>query len=390
MPTRSLQEAVDALGVALGAPVVLEDADQQPLAHSPHVGVSDAMRDTTILQRASGPEVLDHFARYDVRSRTEPFVVPGDDAIGVLARLCVPLRDEAALIGFVWALLPDGDATAEQLRTAGDAVPELLAALRDDRHLDVEEAAIVDGLVSEDGDGRAAALGELRRRGIRDGGPWLVVAVTGAGLTDPVVRRRVRAARFAPRGAAQVRSVGEHAAVVVVVGADDVDAVLGLSRRSVVALGDADGPDAALAVGLGDGQVEAAGLAVAVGQARAAARWAAAAVGGAADAPVAAWRDLGVGRALTQLTEAQLEAAVDPRVRRLIAGDEQLAATLERYLDVAGSAADAATALHVHRATLYQRLERIGAGGIDVRRGGDRTAAHVSFAALRLLGAWPR
>ena len=54
-------------------------------------------------------------------------------------------------------------------------------------------------------------------------------------------------------------------------------------------------------------------------------------------------------------------------------------------LDAGGDVAAAAKALHVHRATLYRRLERVEElTGLDLTNGDDRLYAHLSLRLQRL------
>jgi DNA-binding PucR family transcriptional regulator len=58
---------------------------------------------------------------------------------------------------------------------------------------------------------------------------------------------------------------------------------------------------------------------------------------------------------------------------------------LEGLLEAGGDVAAAAKALHVHRATLYRRLERVEEiTGWDLERGDDRLHAHLGLRLLRL------
>ena len=74
-----------------------------------------------------------------------------------------------------------------------------------------------------------------------------------------------------------------------------------------------------------------------------------------------------------------LREGVDPAVLPLLA-DPVLAATAEVYLDRAGSVQRAATALSVHRQTLYYRLRRIEElTGLDLADGRDRLRLHLAL-----------
>jgi hypothetical protein len=94
--------------------------------------------------------------------------------------------------------------------------------------------------------------------------------------------------------------------------------------------------------------------------------------------PVAHWAELGAWRLVSGLT------GPDPAVQPLLE-EPLLAETAEVFLDCAGSAARAATALSVHRQTLYYRLGRIAAlTGLDLAEGEDRLLLHASLKAARL------
>lgn len=57
------------------------------------------------------------------------------------------------------------------------------------------------------------------------------------------------------------------------------------------------------------------------------------------------------------------------------------------YLDTAGDAKRTVAQLHIHRATLYYRLRRIEElTDLDLSRGDDRLAAHLSLKLARLVG----
>ena len=63
----------------------------------------------------------------------------------------------------------------------------------------------------------------------------------------------------------------------------------------------------------------------------------------------------------------------------------ELLEALEGLLDAGGDVAAAAKALHVHRATLYRRLERVEElTGLDLTNGDDRLYAHLSLRLQRL------
>ena len=81
-----------------------------------------------------------------------------------------------------------------------------------------------------------------------------------------------------------------------------------------------------------------------------------------------------------------IESALDPRVAALLnSGDEAVVSTLETYLDLAGDAKATAELLHLHRGTLYYRLDKAQRlAGIDVHNGYDRLAVHLGLKLAKL------
>jgi sugar diacid utilization regulator len=101
------------------------------------------------------------------------------------------------------------------------------------------------------------------------------------------------------------------------------------------------------------------------------------------------WADLGDLAVLLQLPLAQLdEDCLPDEVQRLLAYDKdgRSLETVQAFLDHAGSAPDTADALHLHRTTLYYRLERIReATGLDLDDGRTRLTVHLGLRLRELL-----
>jgi sugar diacid utilization regulator len=106
--------------------------------------------------------------------------------------------------------------------------------------------------------------------------------------------------------------------------------------------------------------------------------------------PVANWDELGVYRALVQLSKDEIGGApLHPGLNRLLGGEANapLVETLETYLDSAGNAQKTAEQLFLHRTTLYYRLKRISElTGADLHDGNDRLALHLGLKLARLTG----
>ncbi|MEU6854081.1 helix-turn-helix domain-containing protein, partial [Actinacidiphila alni] len=99
--------------------------------------------------------------------------------------------------------------------------------------------------------------------------------------------------------------------------------------------------------------------------------------------PIAKWSGLGPYRLLTALPA---DAPPDPVIAPLLTeAHRELAHTAEAFLDNAGQAGRTATALAIHRQTLYYRLSRIEQlTGLDLADGESRLLLHMALKAARL------
>ena len=108
---------------------------------------------------------------------------------------------------------------------------------------------------------------------------------------------------------------------------------------------------------------------------------------------VTAFGSLGVYGLLARIPAEELSADSIPSglLQLLQAGarGEQLACTLEAFLDNAGDIRATAEALFIHRTTLYHRLQRAQQWtDIDLASGTDRLAFHLGLKLARLLGLY--
>jgi PucR C-terminal helix-turn-helix domain len=367
-----LQDLVDEVSRLLAAPATLEDRNFTLLAFCAHedalpAGTAmDAVRSRSILGRGSTPEIRRRFEEHGITTATGPLRVPADPAAGILTRLCLPVRAEGRLHGYLWLL--DGGRTDVTDPTA----PGLAEA--------VALAAEAGRLLADSRPATADLGGALQA--VLTGGPAdrAVRALTAAlGGDTPVTLVALHpAAEHLPAGWAR-----PGAGAVTAVLDDGAAVLLPLSRdgdpRPAGALA------AAALVGLPAGST--AGVAAARrGCAELPAQWAeartAARVAAVAPelAPVASWAELGAWRQVAEL------AAPDPVVLPLLA-DPVLTETAEVWLDCAGSPQRAASLLCVHRQTLYYRLGRIAElTGLDLADGSDRLLLHLGVRVARLAG----
>ncbi|MFC9353343.1 PucR family transcriptional regulator [Arthrobacter sp. NPDC057013] len=107
------------------------------------------------------------------------------------------------------------------------------------------------------------------------------------------------------------------------------------------------------------------------------------------NAATAFWADLGVDALLLRLPETDLTLDnVPASVRALHEQDRdgKLLHTMLVYLDHGGSISSTANAMHLHRTTLYYRLDQIRkATGLDLDDGRNRLELHIGLHLLRLV-----
>ena len=407
-----LQAIVDDLAHRLKASTVLEDHDQRMVVYSSQSGPIDEVRRDSILQRETSQQVKDWFRQFGIAHATAPLRIPSHPELGILGRLCCPVRFRGRLMGFVFLIddeqrLGDGDiAAAEQ---AGLHAAVLLYEEELSERL---SASVLSHLLAPSAELRENAARQLLEQGMATAdAPHAVVYVRPAdpgpvaGLAELIGEVLSELGRH--RGYAGLLRVARHDHGVLLARVSSVDddraaraaadeARGMLARRlppkparpATRARTALAGAHARVVAGIGDPQRHLTAAVVSYRQALLAARVAASvpAVGDGAR-----WQDLGAFRALVQLPLGEQSAScLDPRLVKLLGAEPGLAETVESYLDLGGDAKRTAEQLNVHRATLYYRLGKAQRlSGADLHDGNDRLALHLSFKLARLTERYP-
>ncbi|HEX4813290.1 MAG TPA: helix-turn-helix domain-containing protein [Nonomuraea sp.] len=346
-----LQEIVDEIAARLGASATLEDRSFRLLAYGAQHGDIDTVRQESILRRRATGEVRDHFERYGIAKAEGPVRIPGDAELGVLARVCWPLRHDKVTYGYLW-LLDSGALTDARLAAAAPLVARAAAALAQEARSRRDLGRALLALFSADPEERAGA-------GVEAPGPVAAVAVRES-------PERVAALWTLPRGV--LAHAGSPVALL---------APAHLAGEVAQTVQSAYGT----AAGVGAARTDPGDAWQSWREARQALRIA---EHFPRHAPVAHWADLGVHRLLARLGRPDLrELAAEAA-----ALDAELARTVECYLDHGGHAQKTAAELGIHRQTLYYRLgkaERLTHR--DLADGDDRLVVHMGLKAARLLQA---
>ncbi|MGH9105058.1 MAG: PucR family transcriptional regulator [Acidimicrobiales bacterium] len=401
-----LQLLVDRLSVQLGSATVLEDHEQRTVVYSRQAGPIDSVRRDSILHRATSPEVMAWFRNFGILEARGPLRIPAYPEMGILARICAPAWYRDRLLGFLW-LIDDGragDGEVSEIARAAEHAALVLYEERLSQRLVVQALA---HLLSPSEALRDAAAAQLVDQALlRNDEPTAVVVVQPLPPNNDVSATVVEEALLdvgweAPTGSLLRLAGPGHGILLVKLASVDDDALAvsmaatardSLGRR----LGERPGPPARpgprpgpvphAVAAVGDPQRDILRAVSSYRQARLAAKVASAIPN---LGTVVRWRDLGAFRALAQLPNREaLESSVDPRVAALLrSGDNAVVSTLETYLDLGGDAKATAEQLHLHRGTLYYRLDKAQRiSGIDVRNGYDRLAVHLGLKLARLAG----
>ncbi len=329
MVTDPLQELVDELAAELGLSVLIDDGDLRALRWSAQAA-ADPVRLHSILDHTVDPAAQAVVADLGLPRATGVMRTPAVLEVGMQPRWCAPIRSGAALLGYLWVLDPDGVATTRQRHEIGAA------------------ARYAGRLIATDGDARD----DRRRREL---------LTTLAQRTDPDAARALVILERQP---------------------DDIHVVVDASPRPVAWPfgGVVVHPVAASHPPATSGPpVPLADLGEAIRRARLTRR--ALAAGAVLSAP--RWDCLGSWRLIVEAPDTTSPSDVCPGAQTLLAiARRDLIDTARTLCDLGGDVRRAAETLHLHRTTLYYRLQRISAlTGVDLR---DGAARHDLDLALRL------
>ncbi|MFD6338112.1 PucR family transcriptional regulator [Streptomyces sp. NPDC060131] len=421
------QELVDEISALLGVPATLENRDFGLIAFGAHDSEDDTamdpVRTRSILTRKSTPAVRAWFEGFGITRATEPVRIPAAPDAGVFrGRICLPVRHRGTVLGYVW-LLDDSDPGpgASRLAAAMEVTSRIGDLLADEVRAGADLARELRAvLTAEPGWQRDMALAALRAAlGPSADGPHVVLCVAPWRGEEPRVRAVPGTAALCtlPYGAvAGVRTAAVPAAGPAAgrPNGSSTGATTGRGSRSGTVSGPGNGP------GNGPGEADTLALLVRLrspdalppvlaavarlredagpgaaagscaprrGLAELPAAWreavsaARASVAQPRFGPVAQWTSIGPYRLLTALPTEP-----DPVIRPLLDPvHTELAHTAEVFLDHAGQAGRTASALGIHRQTLYYRLSRIEQlTGLELDDGEDRLLLHMALKATRL------
>jgi PucR-like helix-turn-helix protein/diguanylate cyclase with GGDEF domain len=382
VPRGDVEQRVDSLAAELGRPVLLENAELSPIAYSRHDDDIDPVRLHSLLRQGVAPELMEAMTGAGVGSKRSAFWTPPLPRWQMTARLCIPIMAGEVPLGYLWISDPDRSMTSEQVRigqhTANELAPILDRANVERRGAEKATQLLLRQLLDGEGDPAGAVADLVAHQGLPNEptASVLVVEVEGSpavqsGSPEAIdmalaVGSRLRATRSSARWLVYP---SDRLVLLTVAAKSTVVDHLAAARIAREALGNHFGSRVTVGISGPPGPLE---------RARSSRRQALAAwtVASSVDGTGSSrcWTELGCWRLLSRLvrqpdSDEDLVDDIHPGVIELLRDDRAiLLSTLKTYFDHAGDATATAAALHLHRSTLYYRLEKISEiTGMDLR-----------------------
>lgn len=135
-----LQEIVDRLGHLLQRSVAVDDPNLQIIAYSHHYGDEDSARLQALVRRGAAENMVNYLASHRIHTWREPRYMDADESLGLKQRLVIPLWAGTTLVGFIWIIV-EGELSPQEFDLALADVQEItgILALQSDK----QQAAFV-------------------------------------------------------------------------------------------------------------------------------------------------------------------------------------------------------------------------------------------------------
>ena len=389
-----LDEATQSVADQLERAVVVFDTELNVVAFSVHDHEADRGRLAIILSHRATPNAVEMIQHSKAKNSREPVVLPRDADVN--ARILMPLRYNENLYGYLSISEPAHvddallHAYSERLARASEKLGALLALRYTEQRNTVNtDRALMKDLLGPVEALRVRAVASLVNNGMLAREDHYSTVLIGhrhpeSGpsslrlMLEAVLREILRSSTFTAFG-----SLIDSHAVAIIPGSVDETQVESILQGHV---------KSDLIAGIGGERKSLEHVVDAFREARIASL-AVVRLPGYAQL-TASWNALGLDRVLLQLPLDELRREDLPvGVIQLFSAESgiDLARTLDCYFSCGGEAKETARQLHIHRSTLYYRLNKIReATGLDIGDGDVRRELHTGLRIAALAGLWTR
>lgn len=399
----AVQHLVDRLAARLNRPAVLEDRFFRLVAYSAHDEPVDSVRQMSIMRRHASPEVSRWLGDVGIREAQGPVRIPGNIGLDMLPRVCFPIRHRHVLLGYLWFIDAAQSLSPAEVDSCVEGADELGVLIHRESRAGKVSSERVTGVLRNllsDSPGAATAAQDLIDDDLIRADDGIVVAVAqvitttggdGSAAQGGLVEALVDSPRLYRRGSVLHLARKDHTALILATaGRDHARLRAQLDSVQTAASGELSTtfPAATLVIGVGGRRAELSSAYESYVEAQMATMVAAALP---SFGPVVDWSGLGVYQIAAQLAVSGDDLTMHRGLLPLFDAPEAqpLLETLETYLDAAGNAQSTAEVLHLHRTSLYYRLQRVEQlADTDLKDGMERLALHLTLKVARLTGRY--
>jgi len=350
----NLQDVVDDLARTINRSTIINDLAYRPIAASAQGQEIDGLAATSLLQRSTPPQYRAYFDKIRLRQTRQPMTVTLAP-FGDRERLAVPIRDESGPLGFLWLItggLPAFTSSDYSAIDAAVAMARTVLSVGGATDASRMRLDVMARLLAPEPATRRAAFAEAAGKRWIDRGEGTSVFAVELASHDSVIESVAFGRHFTGHGGITFMGEREGLLYFAARGAEPSEVHTTLraeaSRRSITLR----------AIGSATHDRRADDLLPAADHAAMAARIVATLpeFGGAADiAELGGW----VMLASIVADRAQLAMFSPAAYTLCVDGDAVQRETVETYLDVCGHVREACDLLHIHRTTLYYRLDNM-------------------------------
>ena len=216
MQQQDVEQLVERVALRLGRGLSLEDLDGLLLAYSSNQSHADRVRVNFLLSKRVPADVIAWQLSHGIATAVRPVVVPANEDLGMLGRVCVPLLVRGFRVGYLWVQLdaeePGGATVLAELPEVARELEQLSALLLDSNTAESEfrRRREQEFLAACAGEANAVAA-VAGWKEVQGRGPWQLVTVLDADGwaegSDPI------AATLIHRSAALQATIGVDAAL---------------------------------------------------------------------------------------------------------------------------------------------------------------------------------